>query len=304
MNDDMRRLFAEHTKIDGPPMSVTSGDLAKHGRRRLVGRNLGMATGLTAIVALGMVGVLTLPSAFASTTGQAANQGNTDQAEQPEFPLPDDLPEPPEKYFWGGFATAQGDEVSSDAADAYGDAFRDWFDENRDTPIEDWPGMAIKYRVLMTKAEAETVGEPFPFYGIVNEEAEEAVQYGGERYHTGLRVYPRGNFKKGDGDTYEHLYTCEDGVYENDQPEYLDYTCDEKVAPNGDKYAMITKKHTGRDKTIELEYRVVLFRQDGTAVEVRSVVDGGGSSVDSEPKLSLDELLDLALSMPDDVVTD
>ena len=44
--------------------------------------------------------------------------------------------------------------------------------------------------------------------------------------------------------------------------------------------------------------------EDGTAVEVFSWVNGRDLSDDTGPKLSLDELTDLALSMPDAIVED
>ncbi|ADD44210.1 hypothetical protein [Stackebrandtia nassauensis] len=328
MNDAMLRLFAEHEKIDGPPLGVSSEQLAKRGRRRLMGRNLGFAGGLTAAVALAVVGALTLSSAFV-----VADAPPGTGKEQPEYPLPD-LPKPPDgqRYAWG---YQDGDKSSPDA-DEYGKAFTEWFNDNG-TDLEKWPGMAVNHRLLYRGSTElnnwKVVDDSIPYYGIAtvsltdpggdpevewDEIVTDRVRYG-EANDLGFKVYPRGSFESGAGDTFEHLATCTDGLtLEATSAETVvsraastqdlepDHTCDESTGPGGERILRIhTEWKTDGGFMPRQDNRVIVIRADGTAVDVDTYVyRDDETDAGNKLGLSLDELTDLALAMPDATVKD
>lgn len=308
MNDEMLRLFAEHEKTDGPPLGLDSEALARKGRKHLRVRRLSAVGGLTAAVAVVAAVAVTLTGLATPSPADEAADG----VEQPEYPLPE-LPEPPEgaEYRWNDVL---GTTETSTAATAYGESFRDWFADNG-MELAHWPGTAIGSRELFGGNPAESdwdfEGITIPYYGIKSRVDPEdfatmadagRVGYG-EDDTVSLRVHPRGSFEPGAGDTYEYLATCTDDVALgiNDGWRDADYTCDETTGPDGElvlrQHAVFEHDH-GLWVTVN---RVIVFRADGTAVEVDDEVR---SDAESSLPLSLDELTDLALSMPDAIVED
>lgn len=320
MNDAMLKLFAEHEKTDGPPPGLDSDTLARKGRKRLMLRRWSMAGGLTAAVAVVAVAAVTLTGL---ATPSPADLAAEEPATQPEYPLPD-LPAPPDgqQYAWGYKAG----EKTSAAADEYGTAFQEWFsDQGIDLP--EWPGMTVNHRALFLGADWEwkQVDDSVPYYGIATRSVGEDEDFpmttdrlkSSEANFVGLKVYPRGSFEPGTGDTYEHLATCKDGLSldalgeesvdaRQDAPISLtpSYDCDEATGPDGERILRIETTWAQGDFVAREDNQVIVVRDDGTAVMVDVFAFSDDETDDNSKHLDLDGLTDLALSMPDAIVED
>lgn len=315
MTEEIKQMFAEHEPAPGRTLGFDPDDLVAGGRRRRKRRAVGIAAGAVLTVAALTAGALALPQFVTDRSDAAAD----DKVEQPEYPFPD--LKPPDDGFYYEIHPSREEGERSKAADEYGKAFTEWFASEQDLTFTDWPGMRVdEDEVLLFEANTENngtlIGDPLPRYriGPTGYDDEMPVDFEhrfGDRKVSdflSLTVYPRGSFLDGSGDAVGHLANCEDTTGEET---ILDVTCTESTGPDGEKIiASDTINKERKTGDIWQKFRtVVVYRADGTAVMTNDSIpgfDGEGAhstlDPDLDPYLSIDDLTDLALSMPDTVV--
>lgn len=319
MTEDIKQLFTEH-RIDAErPLRIDAETVAQGGRRRRKRRTVGMvAAAVVAVVAL-TAGTVTLPQYFSGSSDAAVKPD-----EQPSHPLPDLEPlEDGDVYLAGIVADDEG--KPSEAADAYGDAYVEWFEKEMSVEFEQWPGMRVfEEEVEIWDDKKNTTVETDEFWppryrigtasggGVGGPLSGFSHSFGGDEFYDqlSLTVYPRDGFLPDSGEGAQYLQNCEDRKYNNTTYEQ---TCTEAAGPAGERILRGVTEHVTDDPHLPLLERtltVTVFRKDGTAVQVGTMVPGvsmEGSIAkvdpDYEPELDLDELTDLALSMPDAIVT-
>lgn len=332
-----------------PPAQLSPSSLLETGRRQRRRRRQGLVAGASAGAAAVAAGALMLPSVFAG----AADDGAPPSAEAHETepaPLPDfyeELPEPDDnqELSWDSYY-ADGETTESTAE--YDAALWDWMDAHRpgleyvtasDSYDAEWERVMTRYlqRVWMDTevGEGNFQGESLddfsrPIYTLSSYGKDNAFmelptfQFPDQPApeHFEIAIYPEGTFVPGDGEDLEYLISCENTDLTGREGEYhRDRQCD--YVGDEDSPELIQMQETltvdasldSAEPTVQQAREIVFFREDGTAVTVRSearlytelVIEeyeklGPDDLTDldgHDPAFDLDDLEDLARSLPD-----
>lgn len=339
MVEDIKGLLDDAASQNQPASTIDTVQIVARGKRSVRGRRLKAGGAATAGIAVLAAGALLLPSAFAGNNdgpdrlgdGQAADS----PAEQPKFTLPDVEEKDGYKYQWDAEGTAKDpngmhddSSTTTDATAQYDKAFWKYMQDNFDEigvtvapKIETYVPMTDGNRPVLTRNMMELNEYPGNGEDPTSVSTEAIPQYGlnvdltlsGKKSKVDdliiATVYPNGGFKSGEGDTFEYLYTCEASKAgpSGKQAAAQKHTCEESTGPNGEKIVNIsTSFMTGTEKMTERgrENTAVVYREDGTAVVVSDssmFLDRESRDV-ADPTMTAEQLTELALSMPGDIV--
>lgn len=321
MTDQIKAMLDEAAHIGEPPSHVNGDEIVLKGRKRNRARRFGVGGGAT----LGVAGLTAVALLLTPVDGGQTDERGAaaDTVEQPEFELPDIDVKPGEKLQW----LRKSDEESGPTkeTEAFSAAFWEHLEnEYDDIGIADNAENTIE---PLTDANMTAMTRDFMWLNYVEEDSEPTpVQHDPiPRYqlHTEVSldredvidaievtVYPKGSFEAGAGTEhdYRNLYTCDhrDGGPEGVDPTEATRDCTEETGPGGEKIARIKTEHEVYDEFAGSDLQVVVYRADGTAIVVRDVfatkhlndVDRSGEKL----TLDLDQLTELALALPDDVL--
>ncbi|ADD43512.1 hypothetical protein [Stackebrandtia nassauensis] len=321
MTEQIKAMLDEAARFDEPPSGINGDDVVVKGRKRNRTKRLGLAGGAT----LSVAAVTALALVLAPTAGGTEKGDNAaaDAIEQPEFELPDLDAKPGDKFEW--MPKEDGKAGPTDETREFDAAFWEYLEDNFDQ-VDVAPDMKkVKFEPLtdtnrteMTRehmwvnyVDGEQVPVPvyhdeIPWYRL---QANLSLDREGVADFIDVTVHPKGSFEPGPGEDYgyRNLYTCDrrEAGPGGHQPAEADRDCSEKTGPDGEKIARITTEYKSGDVLGE-ERRVIVYRADGTAISVKdwgaTRYEDGEMTGSEEPALDFEQLTELALALPDDVL--
>lgn len=319
MTEDIKQLFSQH-RVDGDrPLGIDSEAIAQGGRKRRRRRTTGLVATAVVLVAVLTAGSVTLPRYLGGSADAATDTGS----EQPSHPLPELEPLADDDHYVAGIVPDD-EGKRTDAADEYGDAYVEWFADNMGVEFEQWPGVRvfeekIGYWSDKDKEVIDIGGFWPPRYrigavaggGPDGPSSWFSHSFSGDRYfdELSLTVYPRDSFLPGSGEGAQYLQDCQERQY-NDV--VTEQTCTDETGPEGERILRaVTEEKNSDDMDSGIMTKtltVTVFREDGTAVQVGNSVPGVSMEDNMgygkyETEMDFDDLTDLALSMPDAIVT-
>lgn len=321
MTEQIKAMLDEAARFDEPPSGINGDDVVAKGRKRTRTRRLGAAGGATLSVAAVTALALVLAPAAGGTQGDDRDSA-AGAIEQPGFTLPDLDAKPGDKFEWlSKYDDGQRTKETRKFEAAYWKFVEDEFDDVRVVPDRGdvtFEPLADDTKPVMTRdvmwvnyVDGDSDPTPvyhdeIPWYRL---QANLSLDRDDIAEYLDVTVYPKGSFEAGPGKEYgyRNLYTCDhrDAGPGGRQPVEADRDCSEKTGPDGEKIARVTTMFKSGEVT-GADRELIVYRADGTAISVRNwgairYRDGQLTST-QEPALDFEQLTDLALALPDDVL--
>ncbi|MEV0647670.1 hypothetical protein AB0I28_20615 [Phytomonospora sp. NPDC050363] len=312
MTNDIRSVVSRELEGEIPPSALTADGIVTAGRKRVLGRRLGIGGALVTGVAALAAGILVFqPATGGVATGASPEPSVSADAapqveEQPSFPLPD--LDWNEGYSW----TAASSGTGTPETEVLTDALWEWIAARGDVSLyrHDDAGDAD---VQITRDNLPPVGRSNVF--LVGDAAGEPAAFSRPVYVFGdsskrlrwvvdgvpddsaifLTLYPKDSYLQGAGsidgvlplkpDPRYLVAGCEDYRYDSQTHEgqLADFTCDERTGPGGERILTVECVLDADGDSTQKIVTALVYLPDGNAVVVNAEPIVGHQNTGTNP---------------------